>query len=158
MVVQHCDGLLIESISADSCVTDLLYCCKFCLIVGTEDLWQSCSFVCQKLSIWGTYSSTCTLAHSHAHAVAMMPEVQTIKEVLSFLVMSNYCRTWISAYEERVSFEKIYLRASCTLADCTVKRHVVFSNVKQLLSNVPALSLPHYKLLFFLFVSERHGL
>lgn len=107
MVVQHCDGLLIESISADSCVTDLLYCCKFWLIVDTEDLWQNCSFVRQKLSIWGTYSNTRKLAHSHAHTVAMMPELQTVKQVLSFLAMINYCQPWISDYEEYIVRENI---------------------------------------------------
>lgn len=36
VVVEHCDDLLIESVSADSCATDLLYCCW--LIVDTKHL------------------------------------------------------------------------------------------------------------------------
>lgn len=92
VLVQHCDDLLIASVSADSSVNELLYCCKLWLIMDTDHLWQICCFICQKLSIWGTYLNSHKLAPAHV----------------------------------------------------------------QLLSNAPAIGLPDYKLLFFLFVSERH--
>lgn len=103
-----------------------------------------------------------SLSPKRIEAIANIPKPITKKQVMSFLGMTSYCRTFIANYSEMQQplHDMIYEKplAPSEKVEWTEKAERAFVELKQTLQQAPTLGLPYPKKKPFIqMVDERNG-
>lgn len=163
-VIQYVDDILICSSSEQQCEEDTMTILSALAKGGhkvSKDKLQFCQteveYLGRKLS-----GDKRLIANSQIEAIAKIPKPQTVGQMLSFLGMAGYSRSWICDYAIKTAPLRAMIRAAGQAVKSaqlywTEEAEGAFQALKQDLRSAPALGNPDYSKPFHLYVAERSG-
>lgn len=100
-----------------------------------------------------------TLSKERVHAILQIPSPETKKQVREFLGTVGYCRLWILSFTEITHplYDSLKGEIQKPL-DWTDKCEQAFQQLKEALTEAPALGLPDVTKPFILFIDELRGI
>nr|XP_049617673.1 uncharacterized protein LOC125992617 [Syngnathus scovelli] len=162
VLIQYVDDLLLAAPTDTTCLeaTDLLlrhlHKCGF--KVSREKL-QCCratvSFLGRMLSRTGT-----AISPTHRESILSHPRPQTVRDILSFLGLAGYSRSYVADYGEltaplRALIAAKGMRNRTAVLDWDTQSESAFISLKQALATAAELHRPDYTKPFYLDVSEK---
>uniref|UniRef100_A0A9J8CJW6 ribonuclease H n=1 Tax=Cyprinus carpio carpio TaxID=630221 RepID=A0A9J8CJW6_CYPCA len=162
-LLQYVDDLLICARDEPTCVADTVSLLKHLAQEGHKVSLSKLQFVKQQVTFLGYVitPNSKSLSDKRVQAIKDVPKPVTKKQMLSFLGMCSYCRTFIPNY----AILEQPLRAltlgkglkSCDKIEWTGEAEEAFVNVKVQLSLAPTLGLPVPAKPFVQMVDEKNG-
>ncbi|RMB97557.1 hypothetical protein DUI87_25921 [Hirundo rustica rustica] len=100
-LLQYVDDLLIATKTQEACLEWIVSLLNFLGLQGYRISQKKAQMVKQTDIYLGHEVSTGprTLGQDHKGAICQTPELQTVKELRTFLGMTGWCRLWISNYD-----------------------------------------------------------
>ncbi len=161
--LQYVDDLLICARDEATCVADTVTLLNHLAQEGHKVSLTKLQFVKQEITFLGhtITPNSKAISEKRVKAIKDVPRPITKKQLLSFLGMCAYCRTFIPNY----AFLEKPLRAlttgkglrSCDKIDWPTEAQEAFANMKMQLAQAPTLSLPAIERPFTQMVDEKHG-
>nr|XP_021332272.1 uncharacterized protein LOC110439819 [Danio rerio] len=162
-LLQYVDDLLICAEDEETCVKDTVTLLKHLAKEGHKVSLTKLQFVKQKVTFLGHVIAphSKSLSEKRVSGIKNVPKPLTKKQMLSFLGMCSYCRTFIPNY----AILEQPLRAltlgkgmkSTDKLEWTTEAEQAFVNMKLQMAEAPALGLPVPTKPFVQMVDERNG-
>ncbi len=162
-LLQYVDDLLICARDEATCVADTVTLLNHLAREGHKVSLTKLQFVKQEITFLGHIitPNSKAISEKQVKAIKDVPRPITKKQLLSFLGMCAYCRTFIPNY----AFLEKPLRAlttgkglrSCDKIDWPTEAQEAFANMKMQLAQAPTLGLPAIERPFTQMVDEKHG-
>lgn len=149
--MQYVDDFMICSPTRDACVQDTIALLTHLAENGHEASFSKLRFVSEKVTFLGhvVTAEGKTLSPKRIEAIPTIPKPDTKKQVMSFLVMTSYCRQWIPNYAEiKVPLAAIAHGKGLTAKDkivWTLEAEKAFVDLKLVLPSPSILGLPDCK-------------
>ncbi len=160
---ENVDDLLICARDEATCVADTVTLLNHLAQEGHKVSLTKLQFVKQEITFLGhtITPNSKAISEKRVKAIKDVPRPITKKQLLSFLGMCAYCRTFIPNY----AFLEKPLRAlttgkglrSCDKIDWPTEAQEAFANMKMQLAQAPTLGLPAIERPFTQMVDEKHG-
>ena len=162
-IVQYVDDILICSTDQDSCTRDSLELLTFLASQGHKVKREKLQFALPEVRYLGHNISKTgkSLGGDRIQAILDLPKPLTKQQVMSFLGMTGYCRSWIPDYAEvSQPLQDLAHGHKLSAADKVVwtdSAEIAFENLKLQLTSAPTLGLPDMNKPFLLAVDEKGG-
>lgn len=162
-LLQYVDDLLICALTEEQCISDTIKLLKHLAAEGHKASLSKLQFVKPEVTFLGHIISERgkTMSPKRIQAIQQIPKPKTVQQMLSFLGMCSYCRSFVPHFSE---LEKP-LRTACygsgktshSLFVWTPEAEAAFLNLKRQLQPPPTLGLPEPSKPFTQTVDERSG-
>lgn len=153
-ILLYVDDILIASSDRDTCKTDTIALLNHLAAEGHKASKNKLQFCRQEVKYLGHNLSNGgrTILADRKTTVLHAPKPKTKKQLMSFLGLTNYCRSWIPNYAEIVQplSDLMYNEAMAMTAQLkwTENAEQAFCDLKQSLVSASALALPNYQKTF----------
>ncbi|XP_065806841.1 uncharacterized protein [Labrus bergylta] len=159
-LIQYVDDLLVASPTKEACETDTRALLLSLAEKGHKASATKTQLVQQEVIYLGHVlkGNTRQVSSKRVSAVLNIPKPHTKKQLKSFLGILGYSRPWIMDFAPRARpLQDMLLQAAPEHLQWTEDAETAFTDLKQALSQAPALGLPDYSKPFQLYVHERNG-
>ncbi|XP_060889148.1 uncharacterized protein LOC132960171, partial [Labrus mixtus] len=159
-LIQYVDDLLVASPTKEACETDTRALLLSLAEKGHKASATKAQLVLQEVTYLGHVlkGNTRQVSSKRVSAVLNIPKPHTKKQLKSFLGILGYSRPWIMDFAPRARpLQDMLLQAAPEHLQWTEDAETAFTDLKQALSQAPALGLPDYSKPFQLYVHERNG-
>ncbi|XP_062421340.1 uncharacterized protein LOC119202433 isoform X3 [Pungitius pungitius] len=162
-LLQYVDDCLIAAPTQTQCQTDTLKLLKHLAKEGHKASLSKLQFVSQNVRFLGHDISGegKTLSPKRIAAIVSIPKPNTKKQMMSFLGMCSYCRSFIPNYSQMEQpLSNLIHGKNLTAHDkiiWTEEGHAAFTQMKYALQTPPTLGLPNPNKPFTQTVDERQG-
>lgn len=163
-VIQYVDDILLASRTEAECERDSIIVLTALAHGGHKVNRDKLQFCQEKVEYLGRLlcGDQKGIAPSQIEAIIKLPKPQTVGQMLTFLGMTGFCRTWVCDY----AIKAAPLRAMIKIAgqknskaalQWTDEADHSFNTLKEGLASAPALGHPDYSKIFYLYVAEKSG-